>query len=118
MSANNPKSQEATGGGLVTVTDWNACYNSGDDVIALSCTVAANDSSATISGVGLILNNSKEMIIGSFYTEFSGGVESATPALNLSPSGIAVGDTVWGVVSGEVQGKHYFIEQKLTVSSC
>ena len=118
MVGNDPKLEKASGGGLVTVSDWSACYNSGDDVIALSCTVTTDDSSPTISGVGLILNNSEGGILGSFYTEISGGSESVSPALNLPPGGLVVGDTVWGVVSGEVGRQHYFIEQQLTLSSC
>jgi len=118
MAANDPKHKEASGSGAVKVSDWNVCYNSGDDVIALSCTVITNDSSATISGVGLMLNNSKGAILCSTYTELSGGTESVNPALNLPPNGLSVGDTVWGVVSGEVAGKHYFFEQQLTIGSC
>ena len=118
MAANDPKLKGATGTGLVTVSDWNACYNNGDDVIALSCRVATDDSSATISGVGLTLNNSEGRIIGSFYTQFSGGSKSVNPAINLPPNGLGVGDIVWGVVTGQVKGQHYFTEQKLTVSSC
>lgn len=121
MDAHDPKLEEASGGGLVTVSDWNACYNNADDVIALSCTVTTDDSSSTISGVGLILNNSDGKILCSSYTEFSGGTESATPALNLPANGLGVGDTVSGVVSGEVgevKEAHYFFEQRLTIGSC
>jgi hypothetical protein len=114
--ANDPQPQRTSE--LVTVSDWNACYNSGEDVIALSCTVTASDSSATISGVGLILNNSQGKTLCSSYTEFSGGTESATPALNLPPNGLGVGDTVSGVVSGEVGEEHYFFQQQLTIGSC
>ena len=59
MAANDPKLKKVSGSELVTVSDWNVCFNSGDDVIALSCKVTTNDSSSTISGVGLILNNAK-----------------------------------------------------------
>lgn len=111
---------EKTGGAheYVAVTEWNACYNSGEGVISLSCTVTTNDSSAGISGVGLMLNNSKGLILASTYTELSNDCESVTPALNLPPGGLKVGDKVWGVVSGEVQGQHYFFEEELVIGTC
>jgi hypothetical protein len=111
---------DKTGGAneSVVVTDWNACYNSNDDVISLSCTVTTSDSSAAISGVGLLLNNSQGISLASSYAELSSGCKSVTPALNIPPSGLKVGDTVWGVVSGEVHGQHYFFEQKLVIGTC
>src|SRR5712692_3246078 len=113
MAANDPKPARASGAALVTVSNWQACYNSGDDMAVLSCTVATVDSGATISGAGLILNNSAGATLGTSYSEFAGS-ESVNLALNFPPSGISVGDSVMGVVSGEVQGQHYFIEEKLT----
>jgi hypothetical protein len=118
MELKDPELKEASGSGAVSVTDWNACYNSGDDMIALSCTVTTEDSRATITGVGLILNNSKGVILCSSYTDFTSGTKSAEPALNLPPNGLVVGDTVSGVVSGEADGEHYFFEQQLTITSC
>lgn len=117
MTLNDPKGGVGSGE-LVTVGDWKACYNEGDNVIALSCTVTTVDSDAAISGVGLILNNSAGVTLASTYTEFSSSSESVSPSINLPPGGLGVGDTVWGVVSGEVQGQHYFFEQELTISSC
>jgi len=114
MAANDEKHD---GTDLVQVSNWNVCYNSGADVIALSCTVTTADSSATISAAGLILNDSNGMTLASSYVEFTGSSE-VTLALNLPPGGLGVGDTVEGVVSGEVQGLHYFFEERLTISSC
>ena len=118
MSANQSKVKNATGNELVKVTDWTACYNRGDNIIVLSCTVATSDASATISGVGLLLNTSNGATLASFYTGLSGGSETVSPALNLPPGGLRIGDTVWGVVSGECQGQHYFFEEELTISTC
>lgn len=117
MAANDPKLASASGADLVTVSNWQACYNSGDDVIALSCTVTAVDSGATISGAGLILNNSAGATLCTSYAEFAGS-ESVNLALNLPPGGVSIGDSVMGVVTGEVRGQHYFIEQQLTIGSC
>ena len=105
--ANDHQPGMASEGGLVTVSNWNACYNSGEDIISLSCTVTAINSSATISGGGLILSNSQGKTLCSSYNEFS-GTESANLALNLPSNGLGVGDTVSGVVSGEVGKEHYF----------
>lgn len=102
---------------VVDVTDWNACYNSGDDVIALSCTVSTIDERATISGAGLVINNSAARTVGSFYAEFEGS-KTVTVALNIPPGGISVGDSIMGVVSGEADGQHYFVEQNLTIENC
>jgi hypothetical protein len=111
---------DITGGAneSVAVTGWNACYNGGEGVISLSCTVATNDSSAAISGVGLILNSSEGSTLASTYAELSNSCKSVTPALNLPPGGLKVGDIVWGVVSGEVRDQHYFFEQKLVIETC
>ena len=107
----------ANANNLVTVSQWNACYNSEENIISLSCKVTTVDSSATIEGVGLILNTSKGMTLASSYTEFAGS-QTVIPALNLPPNGLSAGDSVWGVVSGEVGGLHYFFEQKLTIGNC
>jgi len=102
----------------VAVSGWNACYNSGNGVLSLSCTVTTSDSSAAISGVGLMLNNSQGSTLASTYDELSNECESVTPALNIPPGGLKVGDTVWGVVSGEASGQHYFFEKELTIETC
>ena len=106
------------GNAAVAVTEWNACYNSGDGVISLSCAVATKDSSTAIGGVGLVLNNSQGSTLASTYTDLSNGCASVTPALNLSPAGLKVGETVWVVVSGEVNDQHFFFEEKLIVGNC
>jgi hypothetical protein len=118
MTSNESKGGVASSKEMVTVRDWQACYNKGDNVIALSCTVSTVSSDAAISGVGLMLNNSAGATLASTYTELSNGSASVTPSINLPPGSLAVGDTVVGVVSGEVQGQHYFFEQKLTISNC
>ena len=115
MAVNNPQKSAKE---LVSVSDWNACLNSGDNMLVLSCKVTTSDSSATIEGVGLILNSAQGATLASLYTELSGGVESASPALNLAPGNLAVGDTVDAVVSGEVGTQHYFFDQKLTIGIC
>jgi len=101
----------------VNVTDWNACYNKGDGIISLSCTVSAGGGGG-ISGVGLMLNNSGGITLASSYVELSTDCQSATPALNLPPGNLKVGDRVMGVVSGEADGQHYFFEQELTIGNC
>jgi len=118
MAANEPTLKKGLGNELVTVTDWKACYNSGDGIIALSCTVATADRSATISGVGLILNTSDGTTLASFYTDLSGGSQTVNPALNLPPGDIKIGNKVWGVVSGESNGQHFFFEEELTIATC
>ena len=111
---------EKTGSGnaSVAVRDWNACYNSGEDVISLSCTVATKNSSAAITGVGLVLNDSRGSTLASTYSELSNPCVSVTPAVNLPPGGLKVGDAVLGVVSGEVNDQHYFFEQALVIQNC
>ena len=101
----------------VNVTAWNACYNEGDGIISLSCTVSANGGGG-ISGVGLMLNNSAGVTLASSYNELSNSCQSVTPALNLPPGNLNVGDHVTGVVSGEADGQHYFFEQELTIENC
>ena len=102
----------------VTVSDWSACYNKTDDTVVLSCTITTDDGSSTISGVGLILNNAKGVTLASFYTEFSDGNKSVTPALNMPPGRVGLGDDVSAVASGQAGGQHFFFQQNLTVGSC
>ena len=106
----------ARGKSSVNVTAWNACHNKDDGIISLSCTVTATGGG--ISGVGLMLNNSGGITLASSYVELSNDCQSATPALNLSPGNLNVGDSVTGVVSGEADGQHYFFEQALTIGNC
>ena len=106
------------GGDAVTITNWDACYNSGDNEIVLSCTVSAKDPSAGITGVGLVLNNSQGQTVASSYTELSSGCESVTPAINLAPGALKVGAKIMGVVTGEVDGQHYFFEKYLIIGKC
>ena len=113
-----PDDKSRDGNDSVAVTNWNVCYNSGEDVMSLSCTVTTKDSAAAISGVGLILNNSQGATLASTYADLSSGCESVTPALNLPPGGLKVGASVWGVVSGEVNDQHYFFEEKLVIENC
>jgi hypothetical protein len=105
-----------TGSGSVRVSEWNACYNSGDGVIALTCVVTS--SSADISGVGLMLNSGAGATLASSYFALSTNSESVTPALNLPLGSLNVGATVYGVASGEANGKHFFFEEKLTIVNC
>jgi hypothetical protein len=112
MASENEESKS-----VIAVSDWQACYNSGDDLIALSCTVSTVDENATISGAGLILNNHQGKTVGSFYAEFDGS-KSVTLALNIPPGDISVGNSIMGVVSGEAGDQHYFVEQNLTITNC
>jgi hypothetical protein len=105
-----------TGSGSVRISEWNACYNSGDAVIALTCVVTS--SSADISAVGLMLNSGAGATLASTYFEMSTNSDSVTPALNLPLGSLSVGATVYGVVSGEANGQHFFFEEKLTIVNC
>ena len=100
----------------VSVTDWVACYNNGEEIIALSCT--ATSTKDDISGVGLTLNNQNGMTLASIYVELSDNNRSVTPAINLPVGNLKVGDSVNGVVSGEAGGHHFFFEQKLKIGTC
>jgi hypothetical protein len=102
----------------VTVTNWDACYNSGDDMIVLSCEVATIDSSPTITGVGILLNNHAGITLATCYVELSNGTASATPSLNLSTGSLQVGDAVTGVVTGEADKDHFLVEQDLVIGTC
>lgn len=117
MAVSNPQTA-GNSGDLVTVSDWSACFNSGDGMLVLSCTVTANDSTPCIGGVGLILNTAGGVTLASIYTEWAGNVASATPAINVGPGSLAVGDSVEAVVSGEANGQHYFFEERLTIGNC
>lgn len=87
-------------------------------MIVLLCTVTTNDSRASIEGVGLILNNSDRKTLGASYIELSGHNKSVSPSLNLPTNGLGVGDTVWGVVTGEAKGQHFFFEKSLKINTC
>jgi len=102
----------------VSISNWNACYNSNDGILALSCRVTADEGEATISGVGLILNDAGGKTIASMYVELAENSSLASPALNLPANGLAVGDTVLAAATGEAGGKHYFFEQRLTIENC
>ena len=102
----------------VTVTNWVACFNSGDDEVVLSCTVAMNDSSPGITGVGLILNDHQGLTLATCYTELSNGCQSANPSINLAAGNLKVGDRVMGVATGEANQQHFFFEEELVIGEC
>jgi len=109
---------KSSGGDIVTVSDWNACYNSNENVIVLSCTVSSADGTASITGIGLLVNDSEGLTLSSFYNSASSGSETVYPAVNLPRGNISVEEAVWGVVQGECQGKHFFFEEELTLGTC
>jgi len=102
----------------VAVTNWKACYNSGDEMIVLSCTVTTNDSSSSIDGAGLILNSNSGIILASTYNELSNGSKAVSPSLNIPRGSLQAGATVMGVVTGEAEGDHFFFEQELVIEDC
>jgi hypothetical protein len=104
--------------GGVAVTNWMACYNSGDEMVVMSCTVTTKNSSSSIVGVGLILNDNSGTILASTYNEVSNGSESVSPSLNIPRGSLQAGATVMGVVTGEADGDHFFFEQELVIVNC
>ena len=100
----------------IKVTAWNACYNAGEGIISLSCTATANGGG--ISGIGLMLNNPAGETLASIYVELSGDCTSVTPAINLPPGMLKVGERINGVVSGEADGQHFFFQETLTIENC
>jgi hypothetical protein len=109
---------ESSAGDIVNVSDWIACYNSGDKVIVVACTVSSADGSSSITGSGLVVNNSEGSPLASFYTGSSSGSETVYPALNLPPGNLSVGDTVMAVIQGECNSQHFFFEHELTIGDC
>ncbi len=103
---------------IVTVSDWNACYNSSDNLLVISCTVSSADASSSITGIGLIVNDAGGATLASFYSGLSSGSEHVYPAFNLPPGQLNVGDLVWAVVQGECGGQQFFVEQELTIGHC
>lgn len=102
---------------VVAVTNWKACYDSGDNEIVLSCKVSSLDKSASITGAGLVLVDRSGKTLSASYAAFDGS-KSVDVSLDVPPNGIRVGDFVMGVATGEAAGKHYFEEQKLQVTKC
>ncbi|HEY5884211.1 MAG TPA: hypothetical protein VIT88_05955 [Pyrinomonadaceae bacterium] len=103
---------------IVTINDWDACYNSSDKVIVVSCTVSAADAGQLITGVGLIINNAEGVTVASFYNGLSSGCEQVSPAFNLPIGPLNVGDSVWAVAQGQCGSQHFLVEQELTISDC
>ena len=118
MTERNPQLNQPPVKDIVTVSDWNACFNSNDNTIVVSCTITTTDSSATISGVGLILNDGRGNTLASFYSGLSPGSQTVYPALNLPPGNLSVGDSVSAVAQGECGGHHFFFEHELTIGHC
>lgn len=103
---------------IVTVSDWSACYNTPDNLLVISCTVSSAKPSHLVTGIGLIVNNAEGATLASFYNGMSSGSEHVSPAFNLEPGHLQVGDTVWAVAQGECGGQHFFVEQELTIGHC
>jgi len=104
--------------GSVSISNWNACYDTNDGIFSLSCRITADEGQATISGVGLILNDGGGKTIASMYVELAEESSLASPALNVPGNGFSIGDPVIAAASGEAEGKHFFFEEKLTIEGC
>ena len=102
----------------VSVSNWNACFNSNDNILTLSCRITAEEGKETMSAVGLILNDGDGKTIASMYVELAENNSLASPALNVPGDGLAVGGQVVAAVSGEADGQHFFFEQRLTIENC
>jgi len=103
---------------VVTASDWQACYNSSDNLLVVSCTVSSADSGASITGVGLVVTDAEGSTLASFYNSFSSGSETVYPAFNLPLGKLSLGDAVFGVVQGECGGQHFFLEEEMTIANC
>ena len=103
---------------VVTISEWNACYHIPDNLLVVSCTVSAADARHSITGIGLIVNNAEGRTLASFYNGMSSGSEHVYPAFNLEPGSLNVGDAVWAVAQGECGGRHFLVEQELTIGNC
>ena len=102
----------------VKVSEWVACLNINDNNIVLSCTVTTSDESASITGVGLILNTGAGITLCTCYTTLTSGSASANPSINMPAGDLAEGSTVNAVAQGECDGKHFFFEEELTITRC
>ena len=114
MSANGTQPKHPS----VKVSEWVACFNTNDDNIVLSCTVTTSDESASITGVGLILNTGAGKILATSYTTLTSGSASAYPSINLPSGDLGLGETVNAVAQGECDGQHFFFEEELTITKC
>ena len=97
---------------IVAVSDWNACYNSPENLLVISCAVSTTDATANITGIGLMVNDAEGRALAPFYNSASSGSEAVYPAVNLPPHKLKVGDGAWAVVQGECQGQHFFFETR------
>ena len=80
---------------VVTASDWKACYNSSDNVLVVSCTVSSADSSPSIRGGGLVVNDAEGSTVASYYNSFSTSSEAVYPAFNLPLGKLSIGDAVF-----------------------
>ena len=106
------------GAASVSISNWNACYNAGSGIVALSCRVTAAEGEALISAVGLVLNDGAGNEIASMYVELAEETSLASPALNVPAGTLKLGDQVIAAATGEADGEHFFFEQTLSVENC
>src|SRR5262245_19283651 len=105
MSANEAKLAEAAGNASVAVKDWSVCYNPGEEVIAVECTVVTiDDGPPSITGIGLVLNDGSGNELSASYTQLNNPTSGTMTSMNLPSKTSPVGKTVLSAVTGQAGG--------------
>ncbi len=103
----------------VTVSDWGACYSSATGQLSAFCTVTANNSGDTITGVGMVVYNSSgtTMFCLQYTNDFSSPSVMTSVGTNLYT--MSMGSQVLCIVYGWTQNSgNYFVSDTLTVGAC
>lgn len=102
----------------VSITDWEACYNSVSGQLSAYATVTSNDSGDPITGIGITAYTSDGVTMLSLqYTNgFSG--QSVATSIGTTRYAPSMGSQIMCIVYGWTEQSNFFTMQTLSVGSC
>ena len=109
----------ASAASAVTISGWEVCYSSATGQLSGYCTVAANNSGDTITGIGFVIykQTGSPMICLQYSNGLSDAEISTSVGTNLYTT--SMGSSVLCIVYGYTQNSgSYFFSQTLPVGSC
>lgn len=106
------------GNNLVSIADWNVCFDSNTNQLSEFCTVNANNPSNPITGIGMLLYSSDgNSLYAAQYTNFiqstSIGTSVGTTLYNTSD-----GNQALCIVYGWTDQGSFYFTQVMAIGSC
>ena len=107
-----------TGNNLVTVSDWDACYDAGTNQLSEFATVTSNSGSNPITGIGMLLYsaNGQQLYAAQYTNNFQSAVIATSVGTTLYTT--SDGNQALCIVYGWTNQGSFYFTQVMTIGSC